>query len=122
MRSDRVIRNALRASVLLNLIGLVVFAPLVVGRASPFVPVPVTRFFAAQVAFTIALFGAVYAWQSVQQPLNRALIAVGGIGKLGFFALTLVYAIIGDVPAQMVMSALPDLAFAGIFLWWAWSQ
>ena len=71
------------------------------------------------VGFTIALFGGVYAWLAMQPKINRALIVVGGLGKLGFFATTLAYAIVGDVPAGMALNATPDLAFAAIFLWWA---
>ena len=44
---------------------------------------------------------------------------VGGLGKLGFFVITLIYAIVGDVPTGMALNATPDLAFAAIFLWWA---
>jgi len=44
---------------------------------------------------------------------------VGGVGKLGFFTITLIYAIAGDVPASMALNATPDLVLAAIFLWWA---
>jgi len=47
------------------------------------------------------------------------LLVVGGLGKLGFFAITLMYSLAGDVPAGMAMNATPDLVLAVIFLWWA---
>ena len=58
----------------------------------------------------------------MQPAINRALLVVGGLGKLGFFALTLIYAIAGDVPFGMALNATPDLILAAIFLWWARSD
>lgn len=116
---DRVIRSALWATVALNALGVYVFLPLALGSTSPLMPIPVPRFLAAQIGLTIALFGGVYAWLAMQPQINRALVVVGGLGKLGFFGLTLAYAFAGDVPMSMAMNASPDMVFAGIFLWWA---
>jgi hypothetical protein len=117
--SDRFLRGALWATVALNALGVVVFTPPALGYASPLLPLEVPRYFAAQIGFTIALFGGVYWWLAMQPRINRPLIVVGGLGKLGFFALTLMYAIAGDVPPGMALNAAPDLVFAIIFLWWA---
>lgn len=117
--ANRIIRSALWATVALNTLGVVVFTPPALGYHSPFLPVEVPRYFAAQVGFTIALFGGVYAWLAMQPKINRALVVVGGLGKLGFFAITLIYAIVGDVPAGMALNATPDLLLAAVFLWWA---
>ena len=54
-----------------------------------------------------------------QTHFNRALMVVGGLGKLGFFALAVTYAVVGVVPMRMALNATPDLILAGIFLWWA---
>jgi hypothetical protein len=116
---DRVIRAALWATVALNALGVFVFAPLALGHPSPLMPIEVPPYFAAQLGYTILLFGGVYAWLATQREINRALVVVGGLGKLGFFALTLAYALAGDLPLLMAMQATPDLVFAGIFLWWA---
>lgn len=119
MPSDRVIRSALWATVALNALGVFVFASPAFGYPSALLPVEVPRYFAAQLGFTIGLFGGVYAWLAMQARINRALIVVGGLGKLGFFAITLMYSLAGDVPAGMAMNATPDLVLAVIFLWWA---
>jgi hypothetical protein len=119
MSPDRHIRAALWATVALNALGVAVFAPLALGWRSPLLPLDVPPYFAAQIGYTIALFGGVYAWLATRPRIDRALVAVGGLGKLGFFALTLAYAITGDVPASMALGALPDLGFGVIFLWWA---
>jgi len=119
MSPDRIIRTALWATVALNTLGVVVFSLPALGHSTPLLPVAVPPFFAAQIAFTIALFGGVYAWLALRPTIDRALVVVGGLGKLGFFALTVAYALAGEIPTAMAVNALPDLAFAGIFLWWA---
>ncbi len=121
MTRDRVIRTALWATVALNALGVFVFAPLALGHLSPLMPIAVPRYFAAQIGVTIALFGGVYAWLAMQREINRPLVVVGGLGKLGFYTLTLVYALAGDLPMSMALNATPDLVFASLFLWWGWS-
>jgi hypothetical protein len=116
---NRVIRTALWATVALNALGVYVFAPLALGYPSPLMPLEVPPYFAAQIGFTIALFGGVYAWLAMQREFNRGLVIVGGLGKLGFFMLTLAYALAGDLPMSSAAQAAPDLVFASIFLWWA---
>ncbi len=82
-------------------------------------PIAAPPYYAAQLGFTIALFGVVYGWLAMQRTLNRALIVVGAIGKAGFFLLTALYAGTGDVPTTMAVQATPDLLLAAVFLWWA---
>lgn len=119
MPSDRIIRGALWGTVALNVLGVVVFAPAALGAESWLLPVAVPRYFAAQLGFVIALFGGVYAWLAVQPRINRPLVIVGALGKLGFFGVTMAYAAAGDVPMRMALNATPDLLFAAVFLWWA---
>ena len=119
MSRDRIVRAALWVSVAINALGVCVFLPPALGHASPLLPIAAPRFFAAQLGFVIALFLVVYAWLATQPRLNRALIVVGGAGKLGFFLLTALYAIVGDVPTSMAVNATPDLILGGVFLWWA---
>jgi hypothetical protein len=119
MSRDRVLRGALWATVALNVLGTIVFSLAALGSPSPLLPITVPPYFAAQIGFTIALFAGVYAWLALQPQFHRPLIVVGGLGKLGFFALTVAYAIAGEVPVAMALNATPDLVFACIFLWWA---
>jgi hypothetical protein len=117
VRSNRILRGALWASVALNALGVVVFAPLAVGRPSPLLPVPLSPFLAGQVGFVIALFGGVYVWLARQPIIHRPLLVVGGLGKLGFFGLAVAYAVAGVVPVHVAVSALPDLVLGTLFLW-----
>lgn len=106
------------ASALLNLLGVLVFLPLALGRASPLVPVGAPRFYAAQLLYVIGLFGVVYAWQARARRVSRPLVLVGGLGKLGFFALCVVYWRLGDLPAGMAVHASPDLVLGAWLVWW----
>lgn len=119
MSRDRILRSALWATVALNVLGTIIFALPAIGFPTPLLPVAVPPYFAAQIGFTIALFAGVYAWLALQPQFHRPLIVVGGLGKLGFFALTVTYAFAGEVPVGMALNATPDLVFACIFLWWA---
>lgn len=116
-RAHRVLRAALWASVAVNGIGVGVFAPLAIGRPSPLLPVPLSPFLAGQVGFVIALFGGVYFWLARQPTVHRPLLVVGGLGKLGFFTLAVAYAGAGVIPAQVALSAVPDLLLGATFLW-----
>ena len=116
-QANRVLRAALWVSVAVNAIGVVVFAPLAVGRPSPLLPVPLSPFLAGQVGFVIALFGGVYFWLARQPMVHRPLLVVGGLGKLGFFALAVAYAAAGVIPARVAISAVPDLLLGAVFLW-----
>lgn len=116
-RANPVLRAALWASVAVNAIGVIVFAPLAVGRPSPLLPVPLSPFLAGQVGFVIALFGGVYFWLARQPTVHRPLLVVGGLGKLGFFGLAVAYAVAGMIPARVALSAIPDLLLGAVFLW-----
>jgi hypothetical protein len=122
MTRDRVMRAALWATVALNTLGVFVFAPAAFGRPTDLLPLAAPPYYAAQVAYTIALFGAVYAWLAMQPRINRPLVIVGALGKLGFFVLAVAYWMAGDLAAAVVPQAMPDLVLAIVFLWWAWPR
>ena len=118
MSQDRVMRGALWSAAVLNLVGVAIFLPAAVGVGVDWLPIPAPRFYAAQVAVTIALFGGVYAWLARRPEIDRPLVIVGALGKLAFFALALAYWLAGDLPASAVPQAMPDLLLAGVFLSW----
>lgn len=119
MSHDRVIRSALWVAVGLNAIGVLVFAPPALGFSADMLPIPAPRFFAAQVALTIGLFGGAFLWLALQRQIHRPLVVVGGLGKLGFFVLAVAYWLAGDLPASAAAQAIPDLLLALVFLSWA---
>ena len=118
MHVDRVMRGALRAAALVNLLGVVVFGLAAVGRPSTLLPLAVPPFYAAQLALVIAIFGGAYAWLARQPRIDVPLVVVGAMGKAGFFGLALVYWALGDLPVRAMSSAMPDLVLALVFCWW----
>lgn len=119
MNRDRAIRVGLWLSVLLSAMAVAVFVPLALGHETSLVPVAPPRHVVAQQMVNIAIFGVVFAWMARQRVINRALVAVGGLGKLGFFFTTGVYWLAGDLPGAMVGNAIPDLVLGAGFVPWA---
>jgi hypothetical protein len=120
MSRDRAIRVGLWLAALLSAMALVVFVPVALGYESTLVPVALRRHIVAQQAVGIGLFGIVCAWLARQAVINRAQVAVGGLGKLGYFFTAVAYWLAGDLPAAMVGNAvLPDLLLGASFVWWA---
>ncbi len=110
MGRDRAIRIGLWVSVLMSAMAVVVFVPLALSQESSLVPVAPPRHVVAQQIVGIAVFGGAFAWLARQTVINRALVAVGGLGKLGYFFTTAAYWLAGDLPFAMVGSAVvPDL-------------
>ncbi|MEO7996335.1 MAG: hypothetical protein ABI852_02760 [Gemmatimonadaceae bacterium] len=122
MTRNVIIRSALWATVALNLLGVAVFLPAAMGRPSALLPIPGPPYYIAQVALVIGLFCGVYAWLASQRVINRPLLIVGALGKLGFFLLAVIFAASGDIPSKVVPQSSPDLLFAIIFLWWAFTE
>jgi hypothetical protein len=112
-----VLRTALWCSVPVNLVGVIVFGSVAIGRPVMPLPLAVAPFYAAQLALIIGLFGAVYAWLARQPTVNRPLLLVGAIGKIGFFALFVAYWLVGDLPGLAVAQATPDLGLGAVYLW-----
>jgi len=118
MSSDRWIRVVLWCSVALNLFGTVLFGAAATGRPTTMLPLNLPPFYAAQLGLTIALFGGVYAWLALQAAINRPLLMVGALGKLGFFTVCGVYWAAGDLAWTVVVNVTPDLILGATYLWW----
>jgi hypothetical protein len=118
MDRDRVVRRALRASVVFNLGGALLFLfPESIGQLAG-LPTPVPRVYSAALAMLVALFGVTYAWLARQPHIDRPLVTFFTFGKAGFFAVVFVCWLFGEAPAPALLAAVGDLAFAAIFAWW----
>ena len=118
MARDHVLRCALWYAVALNMLGVVVFGTAAIGRPVLALPLPLAPFYAAQLTLTIGLFGGVYAWLACQRVVNRPLLLVGAIGKIGFFMVFALYWAAGVLPWMSVTHAAPDLVLGSVFVWW----
>ena len=81
-------------------------------------PAPGSSFYVWMLAFFIGLFGGVYAWQAWRPDIDRPIIAVAVIGKLGVFAVAALAWLAAEVSFAVVVLTIGDLLFALVFLWW----
>lgn len=81
-------------------------------------PPPGSVFYCWTLALLVALFGGVYIWLARQPQIDRPLVAVAIIGKVGVFAVGIAAWLVGATPGRAVLPAIGDLIFACLFLWW----
>ncbi len=119
MDRDNFIRRGLWVSFVLNVGAAVLFAfpssPL--GQVAG-LPAAVPLLYRALVAFFVLLFAGAYAWLARQPQIDRPLVALAAIGKAGFFALIVIFWLLGAAPGRAVLAAIGDLLLAGIFVGW----
>jgi hypothetical protein len=66
----------------------------------------------------IALFGLAYAWIALQPRINRPLLTLGAIGKIGVFVVAAVLYSLGQGALLLVLAVAGDLLFGAIWLIW----
>ena len=117
--TDATLRLSLWLAFPFNVAAAVVFAfpSSTIGRQLG-LPEHVSPLYASLVALFVALFGLTYAWLAKQPSIDRPLLALGSIGKSGAFLIALGLWIAKLVPGLLVLVAVGDLVFAG--LWFRW--
>jgi hypothetical protein len=66
----------------------------------------------------VGLFGGAYAWLAVQAEIDRPLVVLAIIGKIGAFVVVLASWLIGEVSWLVVVFTSGDLLFVAVFAWW----
>lgn len=118
MKQDVAMRRVLAFGALFNFVAvIIVLFPDVLGGAID-LPEPGSRFFPWMLSLFIGLFGGVYAWLSRRPVIDRPLIALAAIGKVGVFAVALVCLLLGDISAGAFAPAVGDLLFGLYFAQW----
>jgi hypothetical protein len=117
--NEATIRWSLRLACPFNLLAAVVFAfpSSAVGQQLG-LPENVSPLYSWLVALFVALFGFAYGWLAAQPVIDRPLLGLGSIGKFGAFLAAFFLWLAAAVPGVVVLFALGDLAFAG--LWFSW--
>jgi hypothetical protein len=116
---DNFLRRALWVSVVYNFGAALLFAfPSSSLGQLVGLPTPVPPMYSALLALFVGLFGGAYAWLACQPTIDRPLVALAAIGKAAVFALLFVFWLLGEAPGRVVLAAVGDLIFAGIFAWW----
>jgi hypothetical protein len=117
--TDTAIRWSLWLACPFNLVaaGVFAFPSSAIGRQLG-LPEQVSPLYSWLVALFVALFGIAYAWLAQRPSIDRPMLALGSIGKLGAFLVALSLWLEAAVPGLIVLVALGDLAFAT--LWFGW--
>jgi hypothetical protein len=118
MDRDRLIRRALTATAVMNVAAMPLFAfPATFASITGFPPV-VPRMYALLAGVFVALFGAVYGVLARQPDVDRAMVAIGALGKSAAVVIVVVCWLLGELPVQTVVLISADLGFAALFAWW----
>jgi hypothetical protein len=118
MPTDRWMRRTLIAGAVFNAFAaLVVLFPDTLGAFAD-LPPAAPRFHRALLALFIALFGGVYAWLAVRPTIDRPLITIAALGKLGVFAIAIALWSTGDLSTRALTPAVVDLMFGLVFVGW----
>jgi hypothetical protein len=112
-------RNALFATAAMNLLAGFAFLPPATGpRALMGMPPHEHGVYLSTIALFILLFGVGYLWVAVANRPERLFITLAAFGKLGFFAITLLFWLGGALPATAPLAGSADLVFALLFFRW----
>jgi hypothetical protein len=114
-----IVRWSLALACAFNLLAAIVFAfPSSEAGRQLGLPADVSPLYAALVALFVALFGGAYGWLARRPAIDRPLLALGAIGKLGAFIVASCLWLAAAVPGVVVVLASGDLAFAGLWFHW----
>jgi hypothetical protein len=94
----------------------IVFFPAPLFQLFQITPLPTEPLFAYLLGWLVFAFGIGYYWISRDPVVNKPVIRLGIIGKLGVVATVLVATLLGDVSWQMNILSSADLVFAGFFI------
>ena len=117
--TEATIRWSLRLACPFNLAAAVVlaFPSSAVGHRLG-LPESISPLYSCLVALFVVLFGFAYGWLAGRPVIDRPLLAFGAIGKSGAFLVVFSLWLTAAVSGAVVLVALGDLAFAG--LWFSW--
>ena len=85
-------------------------------------PAPGSLFYPWMLALLIGIFGGVYAWLARQPRIDRSLVTVAVIGKVGVFIVSIISWQFGEISGRGLIPAVGDLIFGAVFLWWLRSE
>jgi hypothetical protein len=119
---DVVVRRALWATAVFNLLGALMFAfPASLPGRLTGLPADVPVIYRAMVALFIVLFAGMYAWLARAAVIDRPMVAFAAIGKASAFGMVALLWRVGLAAGMGVVALSGDLAFATVFAWWLWA-
>jgi ABC-type branched-subunit amino acid transport system permease subunit len=119
MTPDKIIRMTLWTSVPFNFVAAYSFAfPASFSGQMMGLPFEAPAVYSVLLAWLVALFGAVYGWLAMQTKIDRPIVTMAAIGKVGVFVLAALLWLSGQVQGKTVFVVSGDLIFGCVFFWW----
>jgi len=113
------LRIAMLATALMNFGAAILFLPASASsRGLAGFPEAAPAVYLATVALFVALFGAGYLWVAVTGHADPLFVGLSAVGKTGFVALLVGFALGGALPWRAPLVASADLVFAALFVRW----
>ena len=118
MNRERILRQALAAAAVFNLVAAVAFGwpGGLLGQLAG-LPAETPALYRALAAMFVALFGGAYAWLAMRPAIDRSLVAFSAIGKTCAFALFAASWVFGAASGRLAALGAGDLALAALFAW-----
>jgi len=118
MNRDQVMRPTLVVGALFNLVAAVIFLfPDSIGSIADF-PRSGSLFHSWLIAVFIVVFAGLYLWLSRRPVIDRPMIVLAVVGKMGVFVVSVACLLLGVLSPRAFAPAAGDLLFVLIFLWW----
>ena len=114
----KILRVTLLIGAPFNFIAALMLAfPTTIGKLVE-LPEPGSIFYSSLLSFIVGTFGVVYAWLALRQQIDRPLLTLSAVGKIGVFIVTLYCWQAGAITFQGFSVAIGDLIFGLVFAWW----
>lgn len=121
-KKTQILRITLLIGAVFNLIASLMLAfPATIGRLGE-LPEPGSIFYSSLLSFVVGTFGVIYGWLAFQKVIDRPLLTVSAVGKIGVFLVSLYCWSVDAITFRAFSVAIGDLIFGLIFFWWLMTE
>lgn len=118
MNRDQVMRPALVVGAIFNLVAAAIFLfPDSLGRMAD-LPRSGAVYHSWLIAVFIVIFAGLYLWLSRRPVIDRQMIVLAVVGKMGVFLVSVACLLLGELSLKAFAPAAGDFLFVLLFVWW----
>jgi hypothetical protein len=118
MNRDQVMRRTLVVGAIFNLVAAAIFLfPDSLGSMAD-LPRSGSVFHSWLIAVFIVIFAGVYLWLSRRTVIDRQMVVLAVVGKIGVFLVSVACLLLGELSLKAFAPAAGDFFFVLLFLWW----
>jgi len=118
MNRDQVMRPALVVGAVFNLAAATIFVlPDSLGRMAD-IPRSGAVYQSWLIAVFIVTFAGLYLWLARRQVIDRQMIVLAIVGKMGVFVVSIACLLLGELSLRVFAPAAGDFLFVLLFTWW----